>query len=147
MTTGFDSVTHIGLEYGTNDFRYDRPIGTNSDSCKETFKGALNFSIRALLHRYPNVRVFLMTPWWMPTFDGRDSDEHPNDEGHFLVEYVRAMQRVAEINHIPCLDLWATSGVSKANIHDFTVDDGTHLNDAGAIRRADMIAKFMRAVF
>lgn len=147
MTTGFDKVTHIGLEYGTNDFRYDRPIGSDRDSCKETFKGALNHSIQALIHRYPNVRVFLMTPWWMPTFDGRDSDQHPNEAGHFLREYVVAMQRVAEINRIPCLDFWATSGVSKMNVQDFTVGDGTHLNDHGAIRRAGMIANFMRTVF
>jgi lysophospholipase L1-like esterase len=147
MTAGFDTVTHIGLEYGTNDFRYDRPVGLDSDSCKETFKGALNHSIQALIHRYPQIRVFLMTPWWMPTLDGRDSDQYPNEAGVFLREYVAAIQRVAEINRIPCLDLWSVSGVTKLNVQDFTVSDGTHLNDFGAIRRADMIAKFMRTMF
>jgi hypothetical protein len=29
MTAGFPTVTHLGLEYGTNDFHYDRPIGAD----------------------------------------------------------------------------------------------------------------------
>lgn len=147
MTVGFDTVTHVGLEYGANDFRYDRPIGADSDAGKETFKGALNHSVQSLIRRYPKIRVFLMTPWWMPTLDGRDSDQYPNEAGLFLRDYVAAIQRVAEINHIPCLDLWSTSGVTKMNVQTFTIGDDTHLNDYGAIRRADMIAKFMRAMF
>jgi GDSL-like lipase/acylhydrolase family protein len=147
MTVRFDTVTHMGLEYGPNDFRYDRPLGSDFHSGRETFKGALNHSVQALLHRYPHIRVFLMTPWWMPTLDGRDSDQHPNELGVFLREYVAAIQRVAEINRIPCLDLWSTSGVTKMNVEKFTAGDSTHLNDNGAIRRADMIANFMRTIF
>jgi lysophospholipase L1-like esterase len=146
MTAGFETVSHIGLEYGPNDFRYDSPIGSDSETCRETFKGALNYSIRTLLAGYPKIRVFLITPWWMPTFDDRDSDQYPNGAGFFLREYVDAMLQVADLNRIPCLDLWSTSGVSKFNYREFTID-GVHLNDAGVIRRADMIASFMRSVY
>ena len=146
MTAGFETVSHVGLEYGPNDFFYDRTIGQDADSGKETFEGALNYSIRNLIRAYPKLCVFVMTPWWMPTLDRRDSDLFPNEVGSFLRDYVSAIQRVAELNRIPCLDLWKTSGVSKLNYQEFTVD-GVHLNDFGAIRRAEMIANFMRTVF
>jgi lysophospholipase L1-like esterase len=146
-TVGFDSVTHVGLEYGPNDFRYDRPIGDDSDGCKDTFKGALNHSIQILLRRYPQIRIFLIPPWWMPTLDGKDSDLYPNEAGFYLREYVEAMRRVAELNRIHYIDLWNTSGVSKSNVAEFTSGDETHLSDAGALRRAEMIANFMRTVF
>jgi lysophospholipase L1-like esterase len=146
MTAGFGSVTHLGLEYGTNDFRYDRPIGLDTDSRKETFKGALNYSLQKLFASYPGMRVFLITPAWMPTIDGLDSDEHPNGIGSFLKEYVDAMTRIAELNHIPCLDLWRNLEVNKTNYKTFTVD-GTHPNDLGAMRRGEMIASFMNATF
>lgn len=145
MTVGFETVSHVGLEYGPNDYRYDRPIGDDFDVRKETFKGALNHSIQVLLRRYPKIRVFLITPWWMPTFDGGDSDQFPNEASFFLRDYVAAIHRVAELNRVPCLDLWSTSGVSKMNYRDFTVD-GLHLNDAGAVRRANIIANFVRAL-
>jgi lysophospholipase L1-like esterase len=147
MTVGFENVTYVGLEYGTNDFRYDRPIGEDSNTGSDTFKGALNYSVQSLVRRFPKLRVFLMTPWWMPTFDGRDSDVFPNEAGFLLRDYVAAMSRVAQLNHIPCLDLWSTSGVGKLNVHEFTSGDGVHLNDAGAVRRAEIIAAFMRRLF
>jgi lysophospholipase L1-like esterase len=146
MTAGFETVTHLGLEYGTNDFRYDRPIGLDTDYCKETFKGALNYSIQGILRSFPRLRIFLITPAWMPTFDDRDSDWHPNEIGSFLKEYVDAMIRVAELNHIPCLDMWRNLGVNKTNVVAFT-SDGVHPNDLGAIRRGEAIASFMGNVF
>lgn len=145
MTTGFDTVTHFGLEYGTNDFRYDRPIGDDSETCKETFKGALNHAVRALLKAYPTARVFLITPWWMPTYGDQDSDIYPNELGFFLKDYVEAMFACAHLNRVPCLDLWTDAGVNKQNYRDFTLD-GVHPNDAGVFRRADLIAAFIRRI-
>lgn len=146
MTADFRSVTHLGLEYGTNDFRYDRPIGLDTDYGGETFKGALNYSIQELLRAFPALRVFLITPAWMLTMDERDSDYFPNERGSFLKEYVEAMIRVAELNHIPCLNVWRTLGVNKSNYRTFTFDS-VHPNEFGAARRAELIASFMAATF
>jgi lysophospholipase L1-like esterase len=145
MTTRFDTVTHLGLEYGANDFRYDRPIGLDSDFGKETFKGALNYSIQKLLSAFPRLRIFLITPSWMPTFDDLDSDHNPNKAGSFLKGYVETMIRVAEINHIPCLDMWRNLGVNTTNYKTLTWD-GIHPNDLGVSRRAEMIASFINAL-
>jgi len=144
MTAGFPSVTHLGLEYGTNDFRYDRPIGLNTDISKETFKGALNYSIQKLLRAFPKLRLFLITPTWMPTIDDLDSDDNPNGIGSFLREYIEAMIRISELNHIPCLDMSRMLGINKTNYKTFTVD-GIHPNDIGATRRAELIASFMNS--
>jgi GDSL-like Lipase/Acylhydrolase family len=146
MTTGFATVTHLGLEYGTNDFHYNRPIGLDSDCSKDTFKGALHYSIRKFQATFPLMHVFLITPAWLLNENNLDSDEYPNSDGVFLKEYVDAMLRVAELHHVPCLDMWRTLGVSKDNYKKFTFD-GTHPTDLGALQRGDAIASFMNANF
>jgi hypothetical protein len=142
QATNFPSVTHIGLEYGANEFRYDRPIGSDDDVGDETFKGALNHSIRLLLKSCPTARVFLITPWWLPTYDDRDSDRYPNELGVFLRDYIAAILRVAEMNRIPCLDLFNSSGVGKANYRALT-HDGVHPNNWGVLLRAVQISSFI----
>jgi hypothetical protein len=142
----FTKVTHIALEYGTNDFTQAMPIGTNADVTKETFKGALNYSIRKLLTSLPKLRLILIAPSWRLNFEELDSDTHPNVKGVFLKEYVDAMVEIAALNHVPCLDMLRTLGLNIYNYRTFT-SDGTHPNEAGAIRRGEAIAAFMSSVF
>jgi lysophospholipase L1-like esterase len=146
MTANFKAGTYIGLEYGTNDFHYDRPIGSDNDFSKETFKGALNYSIQKFLTAYPSTRLFLIAPPWTLNQDNLDSDHNPNSIGVFLKEYVDAMIKISELNHIPCLDMWRLLGINKNNYLTF-FPDGTHPNTEGARRRGEMIASFMNSVF
>jgi lysophospholipase L1-like esterase len=146
MAVPFSSVTHLGLEYGTNDFQYDRPMGNDGACSKETFKGALNYSLQKLLSAYPKLRVFLITPSWMLTPAGLDSDDNPNGIGIYLGEYVDAMRRIGELNHVPCLDLWRTLGANKYNQKTYLAD-GVHPSDFGVIRRAEAIAGFIDSAF
>jgi lysophospholipase L1-like esterase len=145
-TADFSKATYLGLEYGTNDFHYDRPMGSDTDCSKETFKGALNYSIQKLLATYPEMRLFLITPAWLLNGDGSDSDEFPNGAGIRLKDYVDAMIRVAQLNHVPCLDMWRGLGVNKVNYRTFTFD-GTHPTELGAHRRGEAIASFIGATF
>jgi lysophospholipase L1-like esterase len=142
----FSKVTHTALEYGTNDFTLYAPIGKNTDETKETFKGSLNYSIRKLLTSFPKLHLILIAPPWCLNFEDLDSDTHPNARGIFLKEYVDAMVEVAALNHIPCLDMWRTLGLNINNYKSFTFD-GTHPNEAGAIRRGEAIASFINSVF
>jgi lysophospholipase L1-like esterase len=142
QATNFPSVTHIGLEYGANEFRYDRPIGSDDDVGSETFKGALNYSIGLLRKSCPTARIFLITPWWLPTYDDRDSDVYPNELGSFLRDYIAAMLRVADMNRVPCLDLFHSSGVGKTNYRALT-HDGLHPNNWGVLLRAVQISSFI----
>jgi lysophospholipase L1-like esterase len=142
----FNKVSHIGLEYGTNDFTVAAPIGTDGDPDVRTFKGSLTHAIRKLLASFPRMHLFLITPAWRLNFQNLDCDSHPNEGGIFLKQYVEAMLEVAALNHIPCLDMWRTLGINADNFKSFTAD-GLHPNEAGARRRGEVIASFMNSVF
>jgi lysophospholipase L1-like esterase len=142
----FKRVTHLALEYGPNDFTLAAPIGTSADDTRETFKGAFNYAARRLLTTYPQLRLFLIAPSWRLNFEDLDSDTHPNVRGIFLREYVDAVVEAAALNHVPCLDMWRTLGLGIHNYKSFTFD-GTHPNEAGAIRRGEAIAAFVNSVF
>ena len=142
----FNIVTHLGLEYGPNDFTLGMPIGVSTDSTKETFKGSLNYAIKRLMTSFPQLRLFLIAPSWRLNFEEKDSDTHPSAKGIFLREYVDAMIEMAALNHVPCLDMWRTLGLNINNYKKLTYD-GTHPNEDGAIRRGESIAGFINSVF
>ena len=142
----FSKVTHLGLEYGSNDFTAAVPIGANRDATGATFKGAISYAIKNLLTAFPGLKLFLITPSWRLNQDNLDSDAHPNHAGVFLKDYVDAMIEIAGVEHVPCLDLWRNLGVNKYNYTTYSFD-GTHPNPMGAKRRGDVIASFINAVF
>lgn len=145
-TCDFSKVVYLGLEYGTNDFRYERPIGAGTDKTTETFEGALNYSLRKLLASFPRLRVFLITPSWQIEDGSLDRDVAPNSDGLLLTNYVDAILKVSEENHIPCLDMWRNLGLNASNYTAFSLD-GVHPNQAGAVMRGNLIASFMETVF
>jgi hypothetical protein len=120
-TADFSRPTYLGLEYGTNDFNYSRPIGSSNDTTRETFKGALNHSITELMTAFPRLRLFLITPAWRLNFEDLDSDTHPNEIGLFLREYVNAMMEIATLHHIPWLDMWRSLGGGRTQLQDVHV--------------------------
>jgi lysophospholipase L1-like esterase len=146
MTADFSKDTYLGLEYGTNDFNYSRPIGSDSDVSCDTFKGALNYSIKKLVAAFPRLRLFLITPAWRLNYADQDSDQYPNEIGLFLKQYVDGMLEIAALHHVPCLDMWRTLGLNIDNYKTFTFD-GTHPNPDGARRRGEVIAAFIKATF
>jgi lysophospholipase L1-like esterase len=113
---------------------------------RETFGARLTYSTRRLLATYPQLHLFLITPAWFLNFQDQDSDTHPNSRGTYLREYVDAVVETASLNHIPSLDMWRTLGLGINNYKQFTYD-GTHPNEAGAIRRGEAIAAFINSVF
>jgi lysophospholipase L1-like esterase len=137
-TVDFSRVTHLGLEYGTNDFIVSAPLAS--------FKEALTYSVQKLLASFPKARVFLMTPAWLLNFEALDSDTHPNQGGIFLKQYVDAVVSVATATGVPCLDMWRTLGINATNYKAFTLD-GTHPNEAGARIRGEVIASFISSAF
>jgi lysophospholipase L1-like esterase len=145
-TADLSAGTFLGLEYGTNDFGYSRPLGLSSDATCETFKGALNYSLKRLATSFPRLRLFLITPAWRLNFEGLDSDTHPNEASVLLKEYIDGMQEIAALHHVPCLDMWRGLGVNADNYKTFTFD-GTHPNAEGARRRGEVTASFIQAAF
>ncbi|MET4798974.1 SGNH/GDSL hydrolase family protein [Bradyrhizobium sp. LB11.1] len=137
-TVDFSKVTHIGMEYGTNDFTVCAPV--------EAFKASLSYSVNKLLTAFPKARLFLMTPAWRLNFEELDSDTHPDERGIFLREYVDGMIDVARSTGVPCLDMWRTLGINATNYKSFTLD-GTHPNETGARIRGEIIASFISSEF
>ena len=137
-TVDFNQITHLGLEYGTNDFTVCAPLAA--------FKESLNYSVRKLLTAFPKARLFLMTPGWRLNFEELDADTHANESGIFLKQYIDTIVSVATAAGVPCLDMWRTLGINATNYKFFNAD-GTHPNETGARVRGEVIASFLRLAF
>lgn len=64
-------VDLILLEGGTNDWGWNIPLGTVSDTTESTYYGALNSMIEKLLTQYPNATVVMVTGWHNPATNQR----------------------------------------------------------------------------
>lgn len=125
---------------GTNDFGHgDAPFGEFSDRTADTFCGALHVLYIALLEKYPDMQIMVMTPLH------RSSENIPNMHGKILAEYVDMIRKAAEYYSLPVLDLWAVSGIQPAVpvMKEKYMPDGLHPNDAGHVILTNKIAKFI----
>jgi len=114
-----------------------------------TFKGALRYGIETILNAYPELLICLLSPLYRTwsndsdnlTIVDDDSDNRTNAHGAKLMDYVTAMQEVAEEYHLPFFDNYNTMGLNKKTA-PFLLRDGTHLNYyAGVERVGRKIAK------
>ena len=125
---------------GTNDFGHgDAPFGEFADRTVDTFCGALHVLYTALLEKYPDKQIMVMTPLH------RSSENIPNMHGKILAEYVDMIRKAAEYYSLPVLDLWAVSGIQPAVpvMKEKYMPDGLHPNDAGHVILTNKIAKFI----
>lgn len=127
--TNFSNIDCITIFYGTNDYMGTAagtvPIGSPNDKTRETFYGALNYSIEKLLTAYPNLKILFLTPTWRENHTSLTTgevDTTPNTSGTYLVEFVDAIIDRAEVNHLPYLDLFRTSGINKFNKSIYLAD-------------------------
>ncbi|MBQ2930174.1 MAG: SGNH/GDSL hydrolase family protein [Clostridia bacterium] len=128
---------------GTNDFGHgDAPFGEFSDRTADTFCGALHVLYTALLEKYPDKQIMVMTPLH------RSSENIPNMHGKILAEYVDMIRKAAEYYSLPVLDLWAVSGIQPAVpvMKEKYMPDGLHPNDAGHVILTNKIAKFIETL-
>lgn len=142
MDADADIVVVFG---GTNDFGHgDAPIGTMSDRTPYTFYGALHCLYTALIEKYPDVPIVVLTPLHRITEDIPTGDNKPAPVGT-LKEYVNIIREVAEYYSLPVLDLFKESGLQPKIpiIQQKYVPDGLHPNDAGNEILAHKIAHFL----
>lgn len=126
---------------GVNDYAHgDAPFGRFEDRTPDTFCGACHVLMRSLIERYPAATVVFMTPLHT-VVPPRNKLGTPTP----LVEYVRAIQRIAAEYSIPVLDLYSTVGMQpEIEVQrQLYMPDGIHPNDAGAERIADRLAAFL----
>lgn len=143
MDADADVVVVFG---GTNDYGHgDAPLGKMSDRTDDTFYGALHNLFTALIERYSNSLIVIMTP------THRLNEERLfNDRGirnvASLREYVEAERQVAEYYSLPILDLYSISGLNPVipKIQQMYMPDGLHPNNAGHELIARRIIGFLK---
>lgn len=143
---------------GTNDFWFgDCPIGKRTDTCVNTFYGALNRIISYLKNTYPEADIVFVVPYQQ----SKDADAtHPykrSTYGNFgtgaLKQYRIAMLDRCEYYGIPVLDLYADYELNTADNREALekygnfICDGCHLNDAGYNLLARKIYRFIMQDF
>ena len=143
---------------GTNDFWCgDCPIGKRTDTCVNTFYGALNKMIPYLKNTYSNSDIVFVVHYQQ----SKDADEthsykrstYGNYGTGTLKEYRIAILDRCEYYGIPVLDLYADYDLNTADNREALekygnyICDGCHLNDAGYNLLARKIYKFIMQDF
>ncbi len=126
---------------GTNDYGHgDAPFGGFEDRTPDTFYGGCHYLMKALCEKYPGKPIVIMTP--MHRSEGYNLK--PGRQQN-LRDYVHAIKEVAEYYSLPVLDLFAELGICP----DIQVQkelfcpDGLHPNDAGNLKIAEKLRKFL----
>ncbi len=150
QSADLSTVDYVSIFYGTNDFQGLIPIGADTDMTGDTFKGAINLSLDKLLTRYPHLKIVLITPIWRSrqvNGDDLESDNNPNSLGLYLRDYVEAIKDMGKKYHLPVLDLYNTSGISKYTKTRYLSSDELHPNADGYTLLAMLIAAFLLATY
>lgn len=123
-----NDADYIIVMGGTNDQGSGNiPIGSDSDTTVDTFKGALNILCKGLLDKYPKAKIGFMTPF----------HNHNNTNavtGLKIIDYVNAINTICENYSIPVLDNYRRGGLNPANSAQRSVlmmSDGIHPNVDG----------------
>lgn len=143
---------------GTNDFWYgDCPIGSRTDTCVNTFYGALNTMIPYLKAAHANADIVFIVPYQQ----SKDADVNKpyvrSTNGNFgtgtLAQYRIAMLDRCAFYGVPVLDLYMDYELNTVDnrqaleLYGNFLCDGCHLNDAGYNLLARKIYRFIMQDF
>lgn len=128
-----DDADYAIIMIGTHDWDCGRgDIGKDTTTSDLYFKGALNLAVQKILQKNARTKILFTTPIFRSRTkigDGKNSDDYAKND-LYLSEFVDAMKDIAHIYHIPCVDLYNTSGINKYCSAGY-LKDGLYLNDAG----------------
>lgn len=149
-TINWDSVEYITAFYGTNDYASSRQLGDidldNFD--KATIAGAVNYAIDKIQSKYPNIKILFITPThrFMTTdyVRAQDSDFRTTLNGTKLIEYADTIQEMANLNHIPCKNMYREAFFNRFN-HGTYFADGVHPNSLGFEVIGKIISSFIKS--
>lgn len=123
---------------GTNDHGHgDAPFGRDGDQTPDTFCGACRCLYTALLEKFPQAKIVVLTPLHRA--------EETRADGITLEDYVNQIRKTAKEFDLRVLDLYETSAI-KANIPENAArlaPDGLHPNDAGHAILAEEIGQYL----
>lgn len=132
-----NDADYIGVFAGTNDAVGVITVGTDTDSYSGgqlTFKGALNDLCTGLINKYPNKKVYFITPY------NRTAGTQ---------QYITAIITICKKYSIPVFDNWTNGGVSWSNTiqtDSITLGDTYHLNAVGMEYASTKYEAFLRSL-
>ena len=132
-------VDVLTLAFGTNDVL--DTMGNYSDMDNNTMCGGINYIIKNILTKYPKISIMLIAPSHhahnvtIPNDYNANKDNIIYDEdyvsegGHTNKEKGELIEKVAEFNHIPCLNLYKTGGFNRYNHKQYYCGNNGYLYD------------------
>jgi hypothetical protein len=154
VSMGNGSGIIMTIAYGSNDFAGNASIGSISTEDKTTFLGALAYSVRVLLTKYPQLVILLVgLPYRVYAHHTEenvevitsDSDDYTNAGGLHRYDFNDAIIEGGKTLKLPAFDMYRRSGRNKYNIFALC-PDGTHpTSEAGKLSMANLYAKLLQS--
>lgn len=146
----YNTVDYIIISFGTNDFGGGNRIDDYPDPEQwyRNISDATRYVIEKIATTYPHIKLLFTTPIFRnrTTDNGLNSDENPNANGNYLIEYVDAIIKEVNEEHIPVLDLHRKSNINKYNQAYYLVDE-LHPTAIGAEHLAKMISSGLASIY
>ena len=149
-TIDFNTIDFVSLAYGTNDYASATPlVNTGNLYDINTVTGALRYSVKTLLAKYPHLKIVVSLPiyrFFTDTSNNITSDGDTKDfGGGTLAQYCEAIAKTATSMHIPYVDCYNGGGINEFNrLYYFNITDGTHPKKAGQDVIGHCIASWLK---
>lgn len=146
----FNAVEFVSFAYGTNDYASATPL-VNADDPYDinTVTGALRYSVKTLLAKYPHLKIVVSLPIYRFFTDSSNNITSDGDTKDFgggtLARYCEAIAKTATSMHIPYVDCYNGGGINEFNrLYYFDITDGTHPNKNGQDMIGHCIASWLK---
>jgi len=145
-----EATDYFIIEYGTNDFLWYIPMGTDNYNGAYHFyyRSALDMGVSELQDKYPNAKIILCTPYyeeyWAANKTRYLGDCHVVNNGFgTLLDYISVMKDVARDHDLPYLDMYDLLGIDQNNVNDMTLD-GIHPSEVARQRYAECLSNAIK---
>ena len=105
------------FQFGVNDFTRAYPLGRVDSTNTYELCGAMNTAIRRL--RNKGVECYCILPFYYRS----QFDPIKNENGQTFEQYLDAIKRVCERNHITIIDFNTAFGIDGSNFWDYYIDN------------------------
>lgn len=139
-----DNADVIAVAGGINDYWLKVPLGNINSTTNTDFYGAYKSLISGLITKYPDKKIFAITPL---DFDATSpADVNRNTNTLYSLQAMRdAIKNVCALYGVPVLEIHKEIGFSSAVPSQKAkyMPDGLHLSQAGNDAYADRVAHFI----
>ena len=144
--TQLDKADYVIIFAGSNDYKKGMcEIGSVTDTTNTTFKGSVVNAVEKLLTINPEIKILLVTPVYRASInsgDGHDCESTMiNDK--YLSDFSNAIIDAGKTTHVPVLNLFEESMISKYTKDTYLFEGGIYLSDKGHALVTDKIHSAM----